>query len=137
MPPFPSLAAHMPDSSPQQPSFRPPWSAPHTVRLKSPDAYTAHSSSNANNTSRHRPLGQTYWDGGRKSGTYGISGATWQHPDDADEDEDENDTGKLQDSRKQWERTKEEVEAKGGVDAILKDPSTVLTVRDVKKAVPK
>lgn len=38
---------------------------------------------------------------------------------------------------KTWERTNEEVERKGGLDAILKDGSNVSTVRDVKNAIPK
>ncbi|KAI0917784.1 hypothetical protein AcV7_007104 [Taiwanofungus camphoratus] len=37
---------------------------------------------------------------------------------------------------KTWERTNEEVERKGGLDAILKDGSNVSTVRDVKNAIP-
>ncbi|KAI0962764.1 hypothetical protein AcW1_000049 [Taiwanofungus camphoratus] len=37
---------------------------------------------------------------------------------------------------KTWERTKEEVEQKGGLDIFLKDGSNVLTVRDVKNAIP-
>jgi len=120
--------------------FRPTWRTPHTVRLKPSDAYSTSSGDSpfANNTSRHRPLGNTYWAGGRRAGTYGNSSAgNYQHPDDVDDnDQDEGGNG-LQDRKKEWDRTREEIDAKGGVEAILKDPSTVLTVRDVKKAVPK
>lgn len=131
-----------PSSSGEQSSFRPPWRTPHTVRLKPSDQYKVSydDSLNANDTSRHRPLGRTLWDGGRKSGTYGEpSEGGWLHPDDQEDDEDDGDGGgiTLEDKKREWERTLEDIHAKGGVDAILKSPDSVLTVRDAKKAVPK
>lgn len=127
-----------PSSSSQQSSFRPPWRTPHTIHLKPSDQYKVSydDSLNANSTSRHRPLGRTLWDGGRKSGTYGEpSEGGWLHPDDQEDNEDEGEMT-LEDKKREWERTREDIYAKGGVDAILKSPESVLTVRDAKKAVP-
>lgn len=117
---------------------RPAWLKKHDVRLKSPSAYDslADQSRGGNDTSRHRPLKYTGWDGGRKAGTYGRLDAASLHPDDVDHGDDEQPDA-LNAGRKMWKRTREDVERKGGVDAMLKDGASVLSVRDAKNAVPK
>ncbi|OCH87284.1 hypothetical protein OBBRIDRAFT_827798 [Obba rivulosa] len=124
--------------TPTSMSARPPWRTPHDVRLQPPDVYheIAARSRGADDTSRHRPLKFTSWDGGRKAGTYGDPAHAGHHPDDAHPPEGEAENSALIVGKKLWERTKQDVEEKGGWEAILKDGSTALTVRDVKKATP-
>ncbi|PCH32962.1 hypothetical protein WOLCODRAFT_147072 [Wolfiporia cocos MD-104 SS10] len=125
-----------PLSSASKQQFRPPWSTPHTVRLKDPGEYPASTSDSpdANDPSQHRPGARTGEDGGRKAGSYGgFEESQGVHP---DEDERVTREQTLRDSQKSYERKIQEVRDKGGLEALLKDPKIVVTVRDVKQAVP-